>query len=63
MGWTTEQAAQFLGVTKSAVTKLCRGGIIQATMHGRDWDIDPESVKYYAANRPKPGPKEGSKHR
>ena len=47
MAWTTEEAADYLQVSKSFVARLCRDGVIKATMHGRDWDIDPESVKAY----------------
>jgi hypothetical protein len=39
------------------IVKLIQNGVLKANKPGRDWDIDPESVKHYAANRPKPGPK------
>lgn len=52
MGWTTKTASEFLGVTISFVDRLCRDGILSAKMHGRDWDIDPDSVKQYK-NAPK----------
>ena len=57
MGMTTKQAAEFLGIKPRAVVKLIHEGKIAAAMHGRDWDVDTESVKHYAENRPKPGPK------
>jgi excisionase family DNA binding protein len=68
MGWTTKQAADELGVTLSFVTRLCRYEILKSTMHGRDWDIDPDSVKEYKeksrkrgrpskTNKPLPSPK------
>lgn len=57
MGLTTKQAADILGVTTRAIVKLCQQGKLKADMHGRDWDIEPESVRQYSENRPKPGPK------
>ncbi len=47
MAWTTEEAAAYLGLSKHMVTKLCRDGILKAHKHGRDWDIEPESVAAY----------------
>lgn len=47
MAWTTKQAAEYLNTSISFITRLCRKGILNAKMHGRDWDIDPESVKAY----------------
>ncbi len=47
MAWTTEEAADYLGVTKNMVARLCRDDVLTATKHGRDWDIDPESVVVY----------------
>lgn len=47
MAWTTKEAAEFLNVTRTTVTRLCKKGIIKSSMHGRDWDIDPESVEAY----------------
>lgn len=52
MAWTTEEAAKYLGVTRSFVARLCRKDLLKSTKHGRDWDIDPESVKAYK-NKPK----------
>jgi len=49
LAWTTKEASNYLGLTRSMVTKLCRDGILKAKMHGRDWDIDPESVRAYKA--------------
>ncbi len=47
MAWTSEEAAEYLGLSKSMVTRLCRDGILKARKHGRDWDIDPASVEAY----------------
>ncbi len=49
MAWTTEEAAQYLGLSINMVAKLCRSGILKARKHGRDWDIDPASVEAYKA--------------
>jgi excisionase family DNA binding protein len=50
MPWTTKQAAEFLKVTPTYVTILCKRGKLKAEMHGRDWDIDPESVRVYQSS-------------
>lgn len=47
MAWTSNQAAEYLGVTMSFIARLCRNDILKCSKHGRDWDIDPESVKAY----------------
>lgn len=47
MAWTTKEAADFLGMDPSYVGSLCKNGILKALKHGRDWDIDPESVRAY----------------
>ncbi len=52
MPWTTRQAAQYLGVTFGFITRLCRKGVLKGEMFGRDWAIDPDSVKAYK-ERPK----------
>ena len=48
MGWTTKEEADYLE-TKSVgfISRLCKRGILKATIYGRDWDIDPELVKAY----------------
>jgi excisionase family DNA binding protein len=64
MPWTTKQAAEFLNVTPTFVSILCKRGTLKAIMHGRDWDIDPESVQAYKAapknkgGRPRKSPTE-----
>ena len=52
MGWTTEEAAEYLGVTTRFISRLCKDGTLDAKKHGRDWDIDPQSVEEYK-NTPK----------
>lgn len=37
---TTQQAADRLGCTRSAVKKMIARGALRATMFGRDWMID-----------------------
>ena len=62
MGWTTQQAADYLKVSKSFIARLCRDEVLARVKHGRDWDIDPESVKEYEARPPArrgPKPKKG----
>ena len=63
MGWTTQQAANRLKVSKSFIARLCRAQVLKAEYHGRDWDIDPESVKEYEARPPaRRGPKPKKEH-
>jgi len=55
---TTAAAAARLGLTKRAVSGLCKRGVISARKAGRDWWIEPEEVERYArvrrpAHRPK----------
>lgn len=52
MPWTTKEAAEFLKVTPTFISILCKRGKLKCSKHGRDWDIDPESVKAYR-DRPK----------
>ncbi|MGD8457201.1 MAG: helix-turn-helix domain-containing protein [Anaerolineales bacterium] len=47
MGWTTEQAADYLGVTRRFVVSLINRGKLKATRFGYMWYIDPDSVKAY----------------
>jgi excisionase family DNA binding protein len=47
MGLTTQEAAAILGIKISFISRLCRSGRLKAVMHGRDWDIDPDSVRIY----------------
>jgi excisionase family DNA binding protein len=47
MAWTTREAAKYLGMNPTYVGILCNKGKLKATKHGRDWDIDPESVAAY----------------
>lgn len=47
MGWTTQEAAEYLGMERAYVGWLCNQHLLNCKKHGRDWDIDPESVKAY----------------
>jgi len=49
---TTRQAADHLGVTPSRVLALIKTGRLPATMHGRDWQIDPSDLARVAVRRP-----------
>lgn len=46
-GWTTTEAAEFLGVSRKFIRSLIYRSKIKANKHGRDWNISPESVKAY----------------
>lgn len=41
---TTSEAAAKLGVTRSRIRQLILSGQLKATMQGRDWWIEPETV-------------------
>ena len=48
---TTAKAAELLGVTVSQVRRLCIGGKLTATKHGRDWQIKRDATfDVYAAS-------------
>jgi hypothetical protein len=49
MAWTTKEASEFLDLKVAYVGSLCKKGLLKATKHGRDWDIDPDSVRAYRA--------------
>jgi len=52
MNWTTKQAAEYLQVTIGFISRLCKNGVLNSQMFGRDWLIDSESVEAYK-NKPK----------
>lgn len=62
---TTQQAAQFLGITDNRVRQLCKNGTLDAKktpsqwhpgqFGGGFWLIDKQSACAYAANRPPVG--------
>ncbi len=52
---TTEKAASYLGVTVQRVRQLVVSERIKATKYGRDYLLDPESVRSYEAERKGPG--------
>ena len=60
---TTTQASARYGFSATYLAKLCHDGTLVARKAGRDWLIDPDSMKAYAENwrDRKPGPK-GKKH-
>lgn len=60
---STKQAAEIIGITARAIVKLCKSGMLQSEKFGRVYLVDAESVNQYAANRPKPGPKVGSRRK
>lgn len=43
---TTQAAAEALGLSQSHVRRLCRDGILPATMVGRDWLVDEAALSY-----------------
>lgn len=52
---TTEAAAKYLGVTPQRVRQLVVAERIAATKYGRDYLLNPESVRSYKEGRKKPG--------
>ncbi len=47
----TDEAAEFLGLTKVAIYKLIENKKIKAEKKGRDYWVDVESLKEYQKNR------------
>jgi len=47
----TDEAAEFLGLTKIAIYKLIENKKIKAEKKGRDYWVDVESLKEYQKNR------------
>lgn len=41
---TTAEAAALLGTTSSQVRRLCIRGMLTATKHGRDWQIQRDAT-------------------
>ncbi len=60
---TTKEASEIIGITIRGVVKLCKAGKLKAELFGRVYLVSEESAREYAANRPKPGPKVGSKRK
>lgn len=52
---TVDEAAVQLGVLPHRVRVFLRDGRIKAVKKGRDWDIDPRSLKAFAAKERKAG--------
>lgn len=44
---TTQQAADRLGISRSAILKAIKRGVIRARRFGRDWVLTPEAVEDY----------------
>ena len=58
---TVSEASSRYGLSKNQITHLLRHGILQGSRIERVWLIREDSLKAYLANRPKTGPKKGSK--
>ncbi len=52
---TTTQVAERLGITPSRVRQIIREGRLVATKHGRDWEVDPESLDSFVKVRRRVG--------
>ncbi len=44
---TTTEAARALGLTQGRIRQLCIAGRLKGVKHGRDWDIEEESIRRY----------------
>jgi len=60
---TTKQAAAILSITTRGVAYLCKSGALKCERVGNIYLIEEQSVRDYATNRPKPGPRPGSKRK
>ena len=59
---TTTEAGATFGLEPGWIARLCRTGKLQGQRIGRDWAVNPESVKTYLAGKLKPGrPSNGQK--
>jgi excisionase family DNA binding protein len=54
---TIKQAAKMFGYSVRHLSRLCDEGKIKAERFGRMYVVDEESARAYAANPPKPGPR------
>jgi excisionase family DNA binding protein len=54
---STREASQRYGLSSSQLTRLLNANAIQGKKIGHDWLIYEPSLKEYAKNPPKPGPK------
>jgi len=52
---TTNQAAERLKISRSAVLKLLSRGKLKGIKIQRDWSIPPAAVKRYQSERREPG--------
>lgn len=54
---STREASQRYNISPSQLTRLLNAEVIQGKKIGHDWLIYEPSLKEYAKNPPKPGPK------
>lgn len=57
---TASEAADYLGIGPSGVTKLCREGKLRGSKHGRDWLLTLAEVRRYRKERKPVGRPTGS---
>jgi excisionase family DNA binding protein len=60
---TTQEAANFSGLSQSHVRYLIRNGLVPGRKLGRDWVTTRRAIEEYLATNPRPGrrPKKGSR--
>ena len=60
MPYTTQQAANQLGIGRQAILKAIKRGTLKARKVGRDWQISARAIEQYRADHlGKPGRKSG----
>ena len=52
---TTEEAADYLGVTRQRVRQLVVAEVLAGKKYGRDYLVEARSLEQYSANRKKAG--------
>jgi excisionase family DNA binding protein len=52
---TTDQAAEFSGLSRPHIRYLLRNGKMQGRKVGRDWVTTKTAIEEYLATNPKPG--------
>jgi len=63
MKYTTEEAAERLGIAVNTVQRQCKRGKIQATRFGRSWQIDEKEIdRYMRENKGRFGAPPGNKN-
>lgn len=53
--YSTQQAADVLGLSVKTVAQHCRSGLIRAVKAGRDWRIPEAEIERYQRERRPPG--------